>query len=287
MPKKAGAIKKPNADQKMEAKELHKPVIRKFPRRMVIVPGIWHTFAADLVDMQKFEKDNKHFKYILTVIDVLSRYAWAEPLKDKKQETVIMAFQKILKDVADLCGTSPKKLWVDQGSEFINKQMKKFLQPIEVYHTYSENKAAPVERFNRTLKTRMWYKFTKYGTHKWVDRLPKLMKKYNTTVHSSIGMTPTKALANEDLLLQQQNVKEAKKAWKPPKLKVGDLVRLAKSKEAFTKGYEPGWTKELFTVAEVLATKPVTYRVKDSSGEMIEGSMYEQELQKSGISPNV
>ena len=83
-------------EAKQEAKELHKPVIHKFPRRAVLVPGVNHTWAADLVIMQKFEKSNKQYKYILTVVDVLSKYAWAEPLKNKQHHTVINAFQKIL-----------------------------------------------------------------------------------------------------------------------------------------------------------------------------------------------
>ena len=71
-------------DAKVLARELHKPVVRKFQRRKVMVRGVNATWAADLVEMQKFAKANKGYRYILTVIDVLSRYAWARPLKDKK-----------------------------------------------------------------------------------------------------------------------------------------------------------------------------------------------------------
>lgn len=265
------------AEAKAEAKELHKPVIRKFPRRKVLVHGVNDTWAADLIDMQKFEKHNKHNRYILTVIDVLSRYAYAEPIKDKKPHTIINAFQKILQD----SGTPPKKLWVDQGSEFINSQMKRFISPIEIYHTFSESKAVPVERFNRTLKTRIWLKFTTHDTQEWLSRLPKLMTKYNNTVHSSIGMTPAKARTHEKELLALQTVNASKDKYKEPKLQCGDMVRLAKTKKAFHKGFEAGWTKELFRVCEIIHSSPVTYRVEDQKGEVIKGSMYEQEIHKS------
>jgi transposase InsO family protein len=89
--------------------ELHKRVVRKFPRRQVLVHGVNETWSADLVDMSKFAKENKGYKWILTVIDVLSKYAWAVPLKNKKAETVLMAFQKVLEEA----GTAPKYLWVD------------------------------------------------------------------------------------------------------------------------------------------------------------------------------
>ena len=184
MKKAKGHAKLEVASQsKIEARELHKPVITKYPRRTVMVPAIWHTWSADLIDMRKFERENNHNKYCLTVIDVLSRYAWAEPLKNKQAHTIVMAFQKILQDAISLGGSAPKKLWIDQGSEFLNSQMKRFgfgnekdcerdpvRYPIQVYHTFSVNKAVAIERFNRTLKTRLWYKFTKLNTHKWAVR---------------------------------------------------------------------------------------------------------------------
>ena len=275
-------VKESTETEKIEAKELHKPIKRKYERRMVVVPGVNHTWVADLVFMQKFEKENKHYKYILTVMDVLSRYAWAEPLKNKEYSTVINAFQKILAEA----GTAPTKLWVDKGSEFVNKIMTNFLKPIEVYHTYSEHKAAPIERFNRTLKTRMWYKFTKHDTHKWVDRLPKLIAKYNKTVHSSIGMTPEKALKHEDELLSIQLCQLQRRENKDrriSKLKVGDMVRLSKTKTAFDKGYTENYTHELYRIVEVVDSVPNTYHVEDEGGNRIEGSFYADELQKSKL----
>ena len=47
--------------------------------------------------MDSLSKYNNGFKYILTVIDVLSKYAWAEPIKTKTGENLVKAFEKILK----------------------------------------------------------------------------------------------------------------------------------------------------------------------------------------------
>ena len=79
---------------------------------------IW---SADLVDMQAFSSFNKGFKYILTVIDVFSKYAWVVPIKDKSAAFVTKAFEKIISD------RIPKKLWVDEGKEFYNATFKKLL----------------------------------------------------------------------------------------------------------------------------------------------------------------
>ena len=63
------------------ADELHKPIKRKFQKRPVIVVGIDDTWSADLVDMTSFAKFNKEIKYLLSIIDIFSKYAWAVPVK--------------------------------------------------------------------------------------------------------------------------------------------------------------------------------------------------------------
>ena len=84
------------------AEELHKPIVKKFKKRRVIVTGIDKIWAADLIDMQKFSKQNKHYKYLLTVIDIFSKYVWIVPLKTKTGLEVASAFQTILKKGEEL-----------------------------------------------------------------------------------------------------------------------------------------------------------------------------------------
>jgi len=67
---------------------------------------------------------------------------------------------------------------------------------------------------------------------------------------------------------------------KRPRFKLGDTVRISKYKHVFSKGYTPNWTTELFTIAEVKKTKPITYILKDESDNIIKGGFYEQELLK-------
>ena len=80
------------------AKELYKPVSKKFDRRRVNVNGIDEILAADLIDMQAFSKDNKGIKYLLTVIDVFSKFVWIDPLKRKTGKEVAHAFSRILNE---------------------------------------------------------------------------------------------------------------------------------------------------------------------------------------------
>ena len=74
--------------------ELNKPVISKFPRKKIIVNYIDEIHSCDLVDMQKYARMNKGYKYILTNIDIFSKYAWCFPIKSKKISDIKPCFEK-------------------------------------------------------------------------------------------------------------------------------------------------------------------------------------------------
>ena len=65
-----------------------------------------------------------------------------------------------------------------------------------------------------------------------------------------------------------------------PKFLIGDNVRIAKKKKIFDKGYTEKWTEEVFKISKIQLTIPMTYKITDYNGEEIQGSFYEQELQK-------
>src|SRR5271156_6041382 len=277
-----------NAKQKLglgvseqDAREMHHKIIRNFPRRSVIVHNIDDIWSADLVEMP----NDKTYHYILTVIDVFSKYAWTIPLKNKTAQTVIDAFKSIFKTSNRKC----LKLWTDLGSEFTNKAFKNFCteNDIEPYQTFNEGKAVVIERFNRTLKEKMWLQFTINGTKAhWVQLLPKLLNDYNNSYHRTIKATPTFASRKENEQDIRTNInktiqdKQDRTYYAPPKFHVGDLVRIYKYKIHFEKGYETNFTKEVFRITEVLHTIPITYKIEALDGEQILGTMYEPEMVK-------
>ena len=103
------------------AKELHKPIIRKFKKRKVYSGFKDNIWGADLADMQLISKFNKGFRFLLCVIDIFSKYAWVVPLKDKKGITITNVFQKMLKE----SNRKPNKIWVDRESEFCKNYVKR------------------------------------------------------------------------------------------------------------------------------------------------------------------
>lgn len=262
--------------QSKDSYTLHKPVIKRFRKNRVIVGKINQQFQADLVDMQSLSKYNDGYRYLLTCIDVLSKYAWAIPLSDKKAETVVSGFEKIFSERV------PCKLQTDAGGEFKNHILKKYLNKknIGYFTTDNDTKASIVERFNRTLKTRMWKYFTEMNTYRYLDVITKLVASYNHTWHRSIQMEPA-AVSKENQSIVLKNLYGSKILPKSrPKLKVGDTVRISKEKLHFQKGYEQNWTQEIFTISQIVRRNPIVYKLKDLAGEEIRGTFYEQELQK-------
>ena len=150
--------------------------------------GIDEIWATDLIDMQALSKDNNGIKYLLTVIEIFSKFVWIVPLKRKTGQDVANAFSMIIKELR------PSKMWVDKGREFYNKNVQKLVQ---LYSTENKEKSCVIERFNRTIKEKMFEYFSANNTAKFVDVLDLLVDQYNNTIHSSIKMTPTEASRKE------------------------------------------------------------------------------------------
>ena len=260
------------------ATELHKQARRNFPRTKVIVLGINDLWQADLVEMQPYAKQNKGYRYLLTCINVMSKYAWAVPTKSKTGKDVTEGFRKILNDAP----TPPRNLQVDSGGEFYNKEFQALMKKhgINMYSTFSEKKASVVERFNRTLKSIMWKQFTRQGNYKWTHILDGLLDEYNNRVHSTIKMKPADVTESNEPTLRRTSPNTP---TKNPKFKLGDKVRISTAKKIFDKGYLQNWTNEIFVVSSVQNTEPVTYLLKDALNENVQGSFYEQELLKTTV----
>ena len=262
--------------KRVVVEELHKPARRNYQRRKCDIRGLDETWQADLVEMIPYARENKGHKYMLTVIDIFSKFAWAVPIKSKTGNDVTAAMESVLKQ-----GRVPKNLHTDQGREFYNKNFQDLMKKykINLYSTYSTLKASICERFNRTLKNKMWVQFSVQDSYKWLDILPELVTAYNNRKHRTIGMKPKDVnTANEKAVLEKFTPHELRK--KKAKFNVGDKIRVSKVKQLFEKGYTANWSTEIFTISRVSATNPVTYHLKDYRDEPIAGSFYEQELLK-------
>ena len=259
---------------------LHKPRRRRFPTLPVIVGGLDDQWVADLVEVQPLAKYNRGIRYLLTVLDVLSKYAWVKPLKAKIGVALVQAFDKILKQ-----GRQPNRLQTDRGKEFYNRTFQRWLedQGIKHFSTEGDAKASVVERFNRTLKERLYRYFTAANTLRFDDVLPELLQGYNATRHRSIGMAIQDVTwENEEAVWKRLYDQRLKK--KKPQFKVGDRVRLNKIHRTFEKGYLPGWTEKVFVVHRVVPGSVPIYKIREWDDTPVQGTFYDADLQKVHVS---
>ena len=266
-----------------DAYTLHKPARLRFPRRPTIVAGVGEQLQADLMDVRSHARENDGVTFLLTAVDVFSRRAFVYPLKSKSAESVSRALRDMLED------ESYRTIQTDKGKEFVNANVRRLLAERNMKWFSSENetiKSALVERFNRTLRGKIHRYLTWKRGERYIEALPSMVRSYNTSYHSSIGMAPRDVTyANQERVwhnLHGDGRLNADRArTKTPRFRDGQHVRISKARGAFERGYTPNWSVEIFVIDETLdSERPVVYRIKDLAGESVDGTFYEAELQR-------
>ena len=268
-----------NNPNQILSQELHKPRKINFERRKVISNNIDHIWGIDLMTMIKYSKQNKNYKYILTVIDSFSKYSWCYPLKTKKSEEIINSFNDIFKKSK----RKPKLIQSDEGTEFTNKQTQTFFKNnnIKWYHTYNRNiKCSICERYNRTILNKIYKNFTLNNNTIWINNLDKLTNKYNNSYHRSIKMKPIDASKKSNENIVRNDLYNFKYTNKKPKFSIGDKVRVSLLKNTFEKSYTSNYSQEIFIIDDIKTSNVHYYFLKDLQGEKIDGMFYQEELLK-------
>lgn len=258
---------------------LHKPVRRKFERSKVFAEGKNALWEADLAEMQNQKGSNDNTRYLLTVIDVFSKVAFVEPIKTKNATDVSAAFERILDKAR------PNKLRTDNGTEFKNKYFKQLMHDHGIHHYFTNEgdvKAAVVERFNRTLKGRLYKLMTWRKSKRYIDDLQRIVSAYNRSIHRSIGMSPLSVTSKNAALVAKRLYGQGRQKTKAhrPKFKIGQTVLIAKEHTIHDKGYSENWQRELFKVVHRIPHYPYRYRIADRNGEELVGTFYEPEMQE-------
>ena len=137
--------------QKQNSYSINKTAKRNFQRSRVIVSGIDDQFDADLASFIPYSDDG--YKYLLLVIDIFSRYAWIEPIKDKTANEIVKAFNKIISE-----GRIPRRLRTDGDTDFTSKKFQDYVKSKKIIHftTYGVKQANYVERFIKTIKSKIY-----------------------------------------------------------------------------------------------------------------------------------
>ena len=261
-----------NLKQKI-AKEIFSPVVKKFDRIQIQTHYKDECWSIDLIDRSSLAKYNKNYKFIFTIIDNHTKFAWSIPLKDKSGKSTTTAFKKLI----ETSKRKPENVWSDRGKEFYNKTFLDFLKQneIQIYSTHSDLKAVFVERFNRTLLDLIKEPMYIEGKACWLNHINSALDKYNNRVHTTTRMTPFEA-SNKPI-----DPPTFVNKPKQPKFQVGDYVRVPDKRNIYSKGYTTNWNRELSKIQKINPTNPITYTLEDENNEQIAGKYYEQELLRS------
>jgi len=266
--------------QTLESYSIHKE-FRKGPRNISYARYKRYQFQIDLCFIIDLSEWNDGVKYLFTIIDSFTRYAFVEPLKDKNSLNVLRAFQKVINNLE----IKPKTVICDKGNEFINKHFTNYCTQnnIKLVSPKSNIHAAYVERFNRTIQNYIYRFLTENSTNRYIDHLNDIVNSYNNRYHRMIGMSPFEAETNPNANLyinSMISIKEKNLQIQRPSLNIGDKVRISTQKTVFARGYKPQAQTEIFKIRDISRNKqiPLYYLSNYDETENIEGGFYRFEL---------
>jgi hypothetical protein len=267
-----------------DAYSLQKTRRHKFKTANVRVTSIGEQLDIDLLSMANLADENDGVRFLLCVIDILSRKLWVRPLKNKTAKVVLKAMKDILQDISP---TKIQKVRADKGSEFSNQWFKKYMKDMDIYFFTTNNppKSNFVERVQRTLKEKLYRMMRHNRTYRYIDDLQDVVASYNATPHRGLhGLAPNDVnKGNEANVWARMYLKKSKTRTAKPsfQFKVGDLVRISFTKQPFQRAYQEQYTTEVFKVAgRILKQGIPMYKITDLKGDSIKGLFYTGELQK-------
>jgi transposase InsO family protein len=180
--------------QKQDPYTLQRQVRRPTKIPNIRVSGLNTQWSMDLMDMQNLSKENDGIKYLLILIDTLSKYLRVVMLRQKSAKDILNAMKLIFKS-----GIKSSSIRSDRGGEFKNRLLQKFLKEngVRLFFANQSSKASIAERVIRTIRGRLYRYFQKNRTQRYIDILPDIVANYNSTSHRSLGGLAPKDLTSK------------------------------------------------------------------------------------------
>lgn len=268
---------------KVDSYTLHREHKRGVRNPVFIYKPRWR-MEIDLLDVSQMKNNNDNVTFLVMLIDCWTRFLWVEAIKRKTADEVLAAVHGIFTKI----GEYPRTLGGDRGQEFVNKKMQAYCTENNVIYApnYNYMHAVFVERVNRTFQKILHTWMSDQQTEKYLPHLKSLTALYNKREHSSIKMSPQDAENPINHLqlrkTQEQYYMSVLTKKRKPKFKVGQTVRIGKTKGHFSRSYNAQSHVEFFKIKTVNTKLPIpTYTLSNWRGdETIKGNFYAFELTK-------
>jgi len=279
--------------RRFESHQVHQGIPKAKVTKPIVVKQAGKYMQIDLSDFSEYKGYNKMYRYILSAVDVHSKYLYARPLLRKTPEKVAEA----LKDILSTMDNKPSIIQIDNGGEF-QGEVSKMLKDMGIKQIFSlshnPRSQGQIERVQQSIKRLIGRYFTNNNTRRWIDVLDKLVENYNQMKHRTIGKTPEEARdadPEEQRDTAQQIEKAAHKSVEHDlaPLAKGDWVRisLVKQDALQRKLYASGqrktgsaqhWTKKIYQVESIHQSKRFQRETYKLAGQ--EGRFYRYSLLK-------
>ena len=243
----------------------HRPLNARITTRPILIAGPAMVAQIDLIDFQKLAGKNGGVRYLLTYVDLFSKFVQVRAMLNKTQREMIAQMTDILDNMPE--AWRPRTLQMDNGSE-MSRGFEKAMadRGIKTIHSaaYQPRTQGAVERYNRELKSAIFQLMARHKTERYVDWLVDLVSNHNNSRHSTTGEAPLEIMESMPLapaLLQKIQEKMRQRVMhlpdEQPTFELGQQVRVALNtesairKQTFRKKIRNNWSATLFQIYSI------------------------------------
>jgi hypothetical protein len=255
------------------ARQEHQQVFTRKKKLFNVIIGGPEDYQMNIMFFLQYKKQNDGYDAIVNFINITSRKAYFYAIKGKKQGEINRVFDLFYNKVDN------KVINITSDNEVSFKSsIKRY--PAITHHQVDPNdktKTEIVERFNRTLRSKIDKYMKLHKTKTWYKTLPELVSNYNSFKHSTILKAPNEVTEKDVTKIRFAALNRGENARKKTNnFEVGDFVRILKNKKVFEKGTEK-WSAQLYTIDSI---DKLSFKIKNTNGVLLKRNYKNWQLKK-------
>ena len=271
----AEGISKAEVDEYMDSRELTQVYSKRKKYRTgegLRITAQPHSYQIDIMHIPQYKYTNSGVTMALLLVEIISRKAFAYPLRSNRMADIIPVYQQFLEEIEmNIVGLQGDDEFSARDFVELNERLGIPLRTdtaAQDHFTGYSNKLGIIDRLTRTLKGLIQKHMLEHRTGRWASALPEILELYNDTPHSSLkGNSPNEVYDDDDFMdgMHKGQRKQNEKVWDAVELGKGDTVRVLLGRATFGKERQ-NWSTELYTVQE---QEGYRFRLVDEDGNEV------------------